>query len=49
MRREIRFGLERAGSYGFTIRGPVRFYIELMVRLGCDFDTDPPYPGRPRF
>lgn len=44
VRREIRFGLERAGRYGFTKRGPVRFYIELMVRLGCDFDTDPLLP-----
>jgi hypothetical protein len=33
-------GIERAREYGFTTRGPVRFYIELMFMLGSDFDTD---------
>ena len=37
-------GMERAEKYGFTNRGPVRFYVELMFMLGSDFDTDPQYP-----
>ena len=44
MRNVIRQGVHRAGQYGFTNRGPVRFYIELMISLGSDFDTDPQYP-----
>lgn len=40
----ITAGISRAGDYGFTARGPVRLYIELMISLGCDFDTDPQYP-----
>jgi len=37
-------GMERAKRFGFTRRGPVRFYIETMILLGVDFDTDPQYP-----
>ena len=44
IRRVIRLGIERAAKYGFTNRGPVRFYIELMISLGSEFDTDPQYP-----
>jgi hypothetical protein len=40
----VGLGLERAEKYGFTNRGPVRFYIELMFMFGTDFDTDPQYP-----
>ena len=40
----IRCGVERARWYGFTLRGSVRFYIELMVQYGSDFDTDPVLP-----
>lgn len=40
-RRVIQLGIERARKYGFTNRGPVRFYIELMLLFGSDFDTDP--------
>lgn len=43
-RKAIRLGIERAEKYGFTNRGPVRFYIELMFMFGSDFDTDPQYP-----
>jgi hypothetical protein len=39
----IELGIQRAGSYGFTQKGPVRFYIELMFLLGSDFDTDPQF------
>lgn len=41
LRRLIRLGLQRASTYGFTVRGAVRFYIEMMVMFGSDFDTDP--------
>lgn len=40
----IRLGAARAANYGFTNRGPVRFYIELMFMLGSYFDTDPTLP-----
>jgi hypothetical protein len=43
-RQVIRLGIERAKSYGLTLRGPIRFYIELMFSLGCDFDSDPQLP-----
>jgi len=41
IRRVVRTGMARAEEYGFTNRGPVRFYIELMIQLGTGFDTDP--------
>jgi hypothetical protein len=44
LRHVIRYGMERADNYGFTKRGPSRFYIETMFILGSDFDTDPQYP-----
>ena len=36
----VNLGVARAGKYGFTQRGPVRFYIEMMCIFGSDFDTD---------
>jgi hypothetical protein len=39
----IQFGIEQARNYGFTFRGPVRLYLELMVLFGSYFDTDPQY------
>lgn len=44
MRKAIQFGVGRAESYGFTFRGPVRLYLELMLLFGSYFDTDPQYP-----
>ncbi len=40
-REAIRWGIEQAKKYGFTNRGPLRFYIELMFMLGGFFDSDP--------
>jgi len=37
--------MERAAGYGFTNRGTMRLYIELMFFCGSDFDTDPQYPA----
>ena len=40
----IRQGIQRAASYGFILQGDVRRYLELSVRLGADFDSDPQFP-----
>lgn len=44
LHKATRLGIERAASYGFTYRGPVRLYLELMLLFGSHFDTDPQYP-----
>ena len=44
LRQVIRLGIERASDYGLTLRGPVRFYIEMMFMFGSSFDSDPQYP-----
>ncbi len=44
VREQIRCGMLRAEGHGFTNRGPVRFFIELMFLLGPEFDSDPRYP-----
>lgn len=40
----VQNGISRAKKYGFTNQGPVRFYLELMLMFGSDFDTDPQLP-----
>jgi hypothetical protein len=40
----VRKGLKNAERYGFSMRGPLRFYIEMMLTFGSDFDTDPQLP-----
>jgi hypothetical protein len=40
IREMIHYGIERAVSHGFTIKSDVCRYIDLMVVLGRDFDTD---------
>lgn len=44
LRVAIGLGIARAGQYGFTFRGPIRLYLELMLLFGSYFDTDPQYP-----
>lgn len=44
IRSVIQFGVSRASRYGFTNRGPVQFYIELIFLFGAEFDTDPMLP-----
>jgi hypothetical protein len=39
----VRTGVKKASGYGLTNRGPARLYIELMLSLGCHFDSDPQY------
>jgi hypothetical protein len=41
IRRVARSGIARARARGFTRRGPVRFWVELMFALGHRFDEDP--------
>lgn len=43
MRIAVRQALERAKTYGFTFRGPLRLYVEMILLHGSDFDTDPQY------
>ena len=43
-RAVIRIGMDRAEAHGLTSRDAVRFYLELMLLLGSQFDTDPQYP-----
>lgn len=44
LRETVRCGIGKAQAYGFTERGLVRFFVELMVRFGKNFDTDPLLP-----
>ncbi|MFN0105868.1 MAG: hypothetical protein ACKV2U_27750, partial [Bryobacteraceae bacterium] len=39
----LRAAMTKADSYGFTNRGPIRLYIEMMFFCGSAFDTDPQY------
>jgi len=44
LERAVRSGIERARADGFNERGPVRFYIDLMIVFGAGFSRDPQYP-----
>ncbi len=44
LRVALRQAMARAGDYGFTCRGPLRLFVEMMFLFGSDFDTDPQYP-----
>ena len=41
----VRSAIVRAEEYGFTNRGPIRLFIEMMFLCGSGFDTDPQYPA----
>jgi len=45
LRVAVRLAIDHAMTYGFTNRGPIRLFIELMFLRGSAFDTDPQYPG----
>lgn len=45
LRVAVRSAMTRANGYGFTNRGPVRLFVELMFLCGSHFDTDPQYPA----
>jgi hypothetical protein len=44
LRVALRHAMARAAGYGFTYRGPIRLFIEMMFLCGSAFDTDPQYP-----
>lgn len=44
LRLALNSAIHRADDYGFTLRGPIRLFIELMFLFGSAFDTDPQYP-----
>jgi len=44
LRIALRAAMQRAEGYGFTLRGPVRLYIEMMFLCGSGFHADPQYP-----
>ena len=39
--QEIRYGIQRAGVYGFDTQRDVTKYLNLMFEFGRDFDVDP--------
>jgi hypothetical protein len=43
LRVAIHSAMKRGGGYGFTNRGPIRLFIEMMFLCGSGFDTDPQY------
>jgi hypothetical protein len=45
LRVALRSATRRANEYGFTNRGPIRLFIEMMFLHGSGFDTDPQYPA----
>jgi hypothetical protein len=45
LRIAVLSAIGKARGYGFTNRGPIRLYIELMFLYGSGFDTDPQYPA----
>jgi len=44
LRLAIRSAITRAKAYGFTSRGSIRLFIEMMFLFGSSLDTDPQYP-----
>jgi hypothetical protein len=44
VRQVVRTGMDKAQRYGLTNRGPVRFFLELKILFGSEFDTDPHLP-----
>lgn len=44
LRQVLKDCVEKAEQSGFTQRGPVQFYIDMMIAFGAGFETDPQYP-----
>jgi hypothetical protein len=44
LRGLIRYGLQRAASYGIVTERGVSVYVDVMVAFGRDFDVDPTLP-----
>lgn len=43
LRDALNRGVDKAREQGFTQRGPVKFYIDLLIIFGWSFETDPQY------
>jgi hypothetical protein len=43
LRLAVHSAIARAVDYGFTNRGPIRLFVEMMFLCGSSFDTDPQY------
>ena len=43
LRAAVEHGVTRAATHGLDMRGPIRFFVDLMIVLGSGFDTDPQY------
>lgn len=44
IRREIRRGMEKANTYGFTTEREICLFTDLMFAFGPEFDKDPKHP-----
>lgn len=44
LRHALKSGVDKAEQSGFTQRGPVQFYIDMLIAFGAGFETDPQYP-----
>ena len=48
LRATIQYGIQRAANYGLTAKRDVCKYIDVMIALGRDFDTDVRFPWAPQ-
>lgn len=48
LREVIRYGIHRAGAYGLKAKRDVCKYIDVMLALGRDFDSDVRFPWVPQ-
>lgn len=44
MRMAVRKGINDANNYGFTRRGPIQLFLEMMLLFGGGIGSDPQYP-----
>ena len=44
LRVAVQTAISKAGEYGFTLRGPIRLFVELTFLFGSGFHDDPQYP-----
>ncbi len=44
LRVAVQTAIAKAGEYGFTLRGPIRLFVELTFLFGSGFHDDPQYP-----
>jgi hypothetical protein len=43
VRVAVHAAIRKANAYGFTNKGPIRLFVEMMYLCGSAFDTDPQY------